>query len=74
MNVADEGGERCAGDVGISPGGLTGVRRVGVVGIGGIGYDGGGDWAGPLPAYGLVTYEDSEVIEGIASRRPATLR
>lgn len=55
--------------MGVNPGGCVGVRRVSD-GIGGGGPFGGGVCDGS-PAYGLVTYEVSEFMEGIGSRRAA---
>jgi len=56
--------------MGAKPGGRVGVRLASV-GMGGGGPRGGGVAAGP--AYGLVIYEVSDVIEGIGSRNPDLL-
>ena len=53
--------------MGSRPGGRVGVRRASV-GIGGGAPAGGGVWAGP--AYGLVMYDVSEVMDGMGSRSP----
>jgi hypothetical protein len=53
--------------IGARPGGRVGVLRASD-GIGGGGPCGGGVCA--RPAYGLVTYDVSDVIDGIGSRSP----
>lgn len=53
--------------MGVRPGGRVGVLRASG-GNGGGGCAGGGVCAAPV-AYGLVTYEVSDVIDGIASRK-----
>ena len=64
--------DACVGErsVGVKPGGCIGVDRVSS-GIGGGGKFGGGVRVSPA-AYGFVTYDVSDVIDGIGSRNAAT--